>query len=224
MQPIGILGGTFDPVHFGHLRPALEVYQELKLQEVRLIPSRVPPHRKPPVASAEQRLAMVRAAIADEPGLTVDTRELERPGPSYTVDTLASLRAEIGPAPLCLIVGADAFGSLHTWHRWKELIGLGHIVVIQRPGTILPTQGEVVDLLQGRYTQDRARLAESPSGWVFHLPVTQMGISGSHIRALLAAAKSPRYLLPDSVWEIIQQQGIYEGYQVSDEDQVTGIV
>jgi nicotinate-nucleotide adenylyltransferase len=211
---IGILGGTFDPVHFGHLRPALEVYQALRLREVRLIPCRVPPHRKPPVASAEQRLAMVREAIAGEPGLTVDTRELERPGPSYTVDTLLSLRAELGPTPLCLIVGADAFGSLHTWHRWKELVELGHIVVVQRPGIIPPDHGVVVDLLQGRYAQDLVHLADNPSGWVFHLPVTQMGISGSHIRALLAAGKSPRYLLPDRVWEIIRQQGIYEGYQV----------
>jgi nicotinate-nucleotide adenylyltransferase len=215
------LGGTFDPIHFGHLRPALEVYQALNLQEVRLIPARVPPHRRPPLASAEQRLAMVRAAIAGEPGLSVDTRELERAGPSYTMDTLTSLRAELGPTPLCLIVGLDTLGTLHTWHRWKEFLQLGHLVVVQRPGAIPPTEGEVAEQLRGRSTEDAARLALRPAGLVLHLPVTQFGISGSYIRTLLAAGKSPRYLLPDGVWEIIKQQGIYCGYRVSDKE--TGI-
>lgn len=212
MRPVGILGGTFDPIHFGHLRPALELCQALGLDHVRLIPARQPPHRSAPVASPEQRAAMAQAAVAGESCLAVDTRELARPGPSYTYDTLSSLRAELGGLSLCLILGSDAFAGLHTWHRWSELIELAHIVVVQRPGAAPLAQGEVAEVLGSRYIEDPAPLHRSPAGCVLRWPVTQLAISATGIRAMIAAGKSPRYLLPDSVWELIKRDAIYRGH------------
>jgi nicotinate-nucleotide adenylyltransferase len=208
MRPIGILGGTFDPVHCGHLRPALELLTDLDLQEVRLVPCRIPPHRPAPIAGAEQRVAMLRVAVAGEPALCVDTRELSRPGPSYTVDTLAALRAELGATPLCLILGADAFAALDTWHRWGALIELAHLVVMRRPGK-MRLHSAVREHLHGRYVEHATTLAQRPCGHVLECSVTQLAISATHIRSLLARGKSPRYLLPDSVLELIRRERLY---------------
>jgi nicotinate-nucleotide adenylyltransferase len=209
MHPVGILGGTFDPVHCGHLRSALELLTELELEEVRLIPCRIPPHRAAPIAAAEQRVAMLRAAVAGESALRVDTRELSRPGPSYTVGTLASLRSELGTTPLCLILGADAFAALDTWHRWGELVELAHLVVMRRPGRA-HLHSAMRKCLQDRYVERPRALAERPCGYVLEWGVTQLAISATHIRSLLACGKSPRYLLPDSVLELIRREGLYE--------------
>ena len=161
---IGILGGTFDPVHFGHLRLAVEMYQDLGLQEVRLVPCRIPPHRNAPQASPEQRLAMLRLAIEHELGLRVDQRELQRDGPSYMVDTLQSLRDELGPdTPLSLILGMDAFDDIDTWHRWEELIQLAHFIVIQRPG-VVPHAGKAAGVLLSRYQVERAQMPGGRAG------------------------------------------------------------
>ena len=135
MKPIGILGGTFDPIHFGHLRSGLEVYESLEFEHIRLIPCGVPPHRELPIASNEQRLAMMRLAVEDNTKLIVDQRELQREGPSYTVDTLLELRQEFPDTPLCLIIGSDAFLGLDSWHQWKKIPQLAHLrllVVHQR--------------------------------------------------------------------------------------------
>ena len=132
---IGIFGGTFDPIHYGHLRPAQEAMQKLALAELRFVPAAQPPHRPPPLASAAQRLAMIELAIRDLPGFRADDRELQRGGLSYTVLTLESLRAELGNTPLCLLVGADQFRNFETWHRWQEIPDLVHLVVLNRPGT-----------------------------------------------------------------------------------------
>ena len=130
---ICILGGTFDPVHFGHLRPALDVQQALEIRCIQLLPCRVPPHRDPPQGSPEQRLELLRLAVADEPALAIDTRELVREGASYMVDTLESLRAEKGEESLCLALGMDALLGLESWNRWREIAKLCHLVVMQRP-------------------------------------------------------------------------------------------
>ena len=209
VRPIGILGGTFDPVHHGHLRLALEVYEALELQAVRLIPLGQPPHRSAPVASPELRLRMLRTAIGNELALILDDRELRRQGPSYTVDTLTDLRRELGDVPLCLLMGVDAFAALDTWHEWTRLIELAHIVVAQRPDAALPTAGPVKELFERHRTDVVSDLHQNSAGCIWLLPIPQLDISASGIRALIAAGRSPRYLLPEGVIDIINQHQVY---------------
>ena len=206
---ICILGGTFDPVHFGHLRPALDVQQALEIPCVHLLPCRIPPHRDPPQGSPEQRLELLRLAVADEPALDIDTRELDREGPSYMVDTLESLRAEKGEKSLCLALGMDALLGLQSWYRWREIAKLCHLVVMQRPGRHWPKQGALADLVSKARTGALRQLHERPAGCIFAVPVTQMAVSSTRIRGLLAAGKSPRYLLPDAVLNRIKQEKWY---------------
>jgi len=209
---IGIFGGTFDPVHFGHLRPALDVKQALGLDEMRMIPAFQPPHRTQPVANPGQRLTMLRAAVGDEPDLQVDNREMLREGESFMVDTLSSLRDESGDKPLCLVLGADAFLKLDEWHRWQEIPGLAHIVVTHRPGWQLEMNAanpELQKLWRERQVPDRAGLVDSPAGKIILQAVTSLEISATQIRALVTAGKSPRYLLPDAVWNLIRMHGLY---------------
>ena len=206
---IGVLGGTFDPIHFGHLRPALEVHESLGLQELLFIPSHVPPHRGAPAAAAGHRLAMVERAIAGVPGFRVDSRELDRSGPSYTVDTLRVLRGEIGAeCPLLLIMGLDAFAGLDTWHRWREIPTLAHVVVARRPGSTVPEDAAYLELAPA--TESRLALAGKASGLVSFQSVTQLDISATDIRERLGAGRSPRYLLPDSVWRYITEHQLYQ--------------
>jgi nicotinate-nucleotide adenylyltransferase len=208
-QPIGVFGGTFDPVHVGHLRTAHELMTALGLAEVRFVPCRLPPHRPPAVAPEALRLRMLEAALEGLPGFRVDGRELRRPGLSYMVDTLASLRQEVGDRPLCLLLGLDAFLGLPTWHRWRDIPGLAHIVVAQRPGVAQPLEGEAGDLLQARGSTNPADLAKAPAGRVLLRDVTQLEISSSAIRALVAAGGDPRFLVPDAVLELIAKTHIY---------------
>ncbi len=200
---LGILGGTFDPIHFGHLRPALEVQQALELEEVRLIPLRDPPHRNRPQTSDDQRLSMLQAAIKGLPGFRIDRQELERKGKSYTVETLRALRQEVGAKPICLLMGGDAFQQFHSWHRPDEILQLAHLVVMQRPGdSIPPGTDNIVDSAEP--------LAIAPGGCILFQPVTQLDISSTSIRALIRNHRSPRYLLPDDVLAIIQTQQLYQ--------------
>lgn len=219
-SPIGVLGGTFDPVHLGHLRTALEVLEHCRLSGVRLIPCAVPPHRPAAVASTGLRLRMLQAAVAGDSRFAVDERELRRPGPSYTVDTLLSLRAELGPVSLCLIVGADAFLGLPAWHRWREIVALCHIVVVHRPGWEL-TGGaeEVAGLLRERRSDDPEALRSSPAGAIRVQPVTALDISSSAIRVLVAGGGDPKFLVPDAVRDLISSSGCYAQPQASREAQ-----
>ena len=208
-RPIGILGGTFDPVHYGHLRPALEVLEALDLAGVRFIPCRLPSHRGQPVATPEQRLTLLQLAVADQPGFLVDDRELHRDGPSYMVDTLASLRAEVGATPLCLLLGMDAFAGLTTWRHWQEIPELAHLVVTNRPNAGPPLSNTLNELVEQRKIRQPEALRECPAGGILFQPVTQLGISATRIRHLLAQGRSPRYLLPEAVWNCIREQGLY---------------
>lgn len=199
-RPIAILGGTFDPIHHGHLRAAWEAAEFLDA-DVRLLPANVPPHREQPVASAEQRAALVHAALAGQDRLALDTRELRREGPSYTVDTLLDLRAEIGEqASLVLLVGADAFAGLPDWHRWKELFDLAHIGVLTRPGHdgVLPT--ELRTKIASRRCSDVRFVRDAPAGRVITVPVTPLEISATQVRELLTAGREPRYLVSDALF------------------------
>lgn len=206
---IGILGGTFDPVHFGHLRPALEMQQALGLDEVRLVPSHVPPHRSQPHASAQQRLAMLMAAIAGDPAFRVDTREFEREGPSYTLDTLKSLRAELADTPLCLLLGMDAFRAFASWHRWREILDYSHLVVMTRQGMPPPEHGELADFITLHRVADAATLKSRASGLLLFHTVSQLEISGTQIRKLFASGQRADFLLPERVLQLIRSEGLY---------------
>ncbi len=210
---IGILGGTFDPVHFGHLRLAEELAQKLGLSEVRFIPSGRPWHRTPPGATPMQRLEMVSRAIAGNPRFVLDEREVRKNAPGYTVETLSEVRQEIGrEQPMCLLVGADAFLGLPTWHRWRELFELAHIVVAYRPGFSL-LQEQLDDLLRKeigqRTSADPCDLQGLPGGRIMACQITPLGISATAIRAEIQAGLSPRYLLPEDVLDYIRMHQIY---------------
>lgn len=213
MQPIGIFGGTFDPIHCGHLRTAFELWQELRLAEVRLLPAGTPPHRDQLYASAELRLQMVRAAVADQPSFIVDDREVRRTGVSYSVDTLTELRREYPNRSLCLLLGMDAFLGLPHWHRWRELLGLAHIVVAHRPGWRAPTTGPLGEVMVDHGTGSIRELHTRPAGRIYVHAGTQLEISSTELRALLVAGRDPRYLVPDEVRQIILDTRCYASPQ-----------
>jgi len=200
VKPLALFGGTFDPVHLGHLSVAWEA-AELLDAEVRLLPVNVPPHRPPPIASAAQRVAMLRAALQGQSRLALDTRELDRDGPSYTIDTLRGLRAEQGHRPLVLLLGADAFAGLCGWHRWRELFEVAHIGVLSRPGIAATLPPVLADEIAGRRVADAAALHAAPAGAVLELAVTPLEISATRIRELLAAGRDPRYLVPSGLFD-----------------------
>ena len=207
--PIGIFGGTFDPIHYGHLRTAFELWQTLKLSEVRFMPSGNPPHRVRTLADAALRVAMVRAAVADQPPFVVDDREVRRAGASYTVDTLTELRAEFPDRSLCLMLGMDAFLGLPKWHQWRDLLELAHLVVAHRPGWRAPSMGPLGELLVDRGTGRIGDLHEARSGCIYIHAVTQLEISSTEVRKSIAAGRDPRYLMPDAVRAIIEDTGCY---------------
>ncbi|MDX9875153.1 MAG: nicotinate-nucleotide adenylyltransferase [Spongiibacteraceae bacterium] len=216
---VAVLGGTFDPFHNAHLRVAIELRERLGLDELRLMPSHTPPHRDRPGAQASQRLAMVRLAVADEPGLVVDDRELRRRGASYTVLSLEELRAELGPAcSLSLVMGADAFAGLQSWHRWRELLTLAHLIVVDRPGFEPPVSGELHALWQGQVAPER--LHEAVSGLLTVVAVPPLAISATQIRTLVGNGRSPRGLVPDAVWDYICRHRLYHGGNASPEEQI----
>ena len=209
MKPIGIFGGTFDPVHFGHLRTAFEMLQAMRLDEVRFLPCGDPPHRGATFADADLRYQMVQAAIHDQDGLVADDRELRRSGPSYTIDTLESLRSEFPERSLGLIIGMDAFLGLPKWHRWDEILDIAHIIVAHRPGWKAPDMGMLGDLLSEKGTHRVDDLHRATHGRIHIHAVTQLEISSTEIRELVAAGRDPRFLMPDAVKRVIEDSGVY---------------
>ncbi len=209
MKPLGILGGTFDPVHHGHLRLALEAQAALGLSAVRLIPARRQPLREQASASPAQRLEMLTRAIEGEQTLTIDDRELRREGPSYTVDTLASLRRELPGVPLCLLIGGDSWEELERWHQWRELIGLAHLVVVHRPGYAGVSESLCRERFGREPASSPAALATRPAGEVLPLALPPLAISATRIRGLIREGGNPRYLLPDSVLQYIHDHRLY---------------
>jgi nicotinate-nucleotide adenylyltransferase len=200
MRPLAIFGGTFDPIHIGHLSVAWEA-AELLDAEVCLMPASVPPHRPPPTASAQQRVAMLMAALKGQSRLTLDTRELLRAGPSYTFDTLLELRQEHGDRPLVLLVGADAFAGLPSWHRWQALLGLAHIGVLSRPGVEAVFSDELKRVIDERVVSDASSIHGNSAGCIIELAVTPLEVSATRIRELLSAGRDPRYLLPSGLFD-----------------------
>ncbi len=204
-QAIGILGGTFDPVHHGHLRLAVEVRERLGLSEVRLLPTALTNLRDAASASPAQRLAMLEAALC--PGLRADDREIRRGGRSYTIDTLIALRAEYPAASLCFVLGADAWNALPRWHRWTELLDYAHLVIATRPGA----EPDEIPQLAAAQTEDPAALHASPAGRVLVLPIPRLPISSTDLRARLREGKGIDYFTPPAVVEFIAREGLYRG-------------
>lgn len=209
MRKIGIFGGSFDPVHFGHLRPAFEILQTLALDEIRFVPAGQSPLRQTPVAPAVLRLQMLRAAVRDAAHFVVDERELHRSGPSYTVDTLTELRQEFPQAQLVLIVGMDAFLGFPEWHEWRSLFKYAHVIVAHRPGWELPGGSALADLLCERRVDSSAGLWTEAAGRVLLQPVTQLEISSTRIRAAVGAGGDPVYLVPEEVRKLILDSHCY---------------
>lgn len=207
--PIGILGGTFDPIHCGHIHLANAAFQQLDLQEVRLIPCYQPVHRAQPAASPEDRMNMVKLAIDDHTGLTMDDREIRRGGPSYMIDTLQSLRKEVGNTPLYLIMASDAFAEFNHWQRWQEIPNLTHLVIVNRPEYPLTLNSQLKKLLQEREVTDSTKLRQKPAGYIYFLHTPLLPISATEIRQLLAAGKEPKNLLPKVVWKYIQKKSLF---------------
>ncbi len=211
MRPIGIFGGTFDPIHYGHLRSAFEMLQALNFEEVLFIPCGDPPHRGVTYATSEQRLRLVKLAIGGQDGFTADDRELRRGGLSYTVDTLESLRTEFPDRSLGLIVGMDAFLGLPGWHRWDEILNVAHIVVAHRPGWKAPDMGALGQIISEYGTHRVEDLHTANAGRVHIHAVTQLEIASTEIRDLIAEGRDPRFLMPDAVRDEILNSGIYKG-------------
>ena len=208
-EPIGLFGGTFDPIHYGHLRTAFELLQLLKLSQVRFLPTGNPPHREAPLASSELRLEMVRAAVAGQPGFAVDDREIRRSGVSYSVDTLTDLRREHPQRSLCLLLGMDAFLGMPTWHRWREIFELAHVVVAHRPGWKAPITGPLGEEMVDRGTGSIWDLHGSIAGRIHVHAVTQLEIASTDLRALIVSGRDLRYLVPDAVRDLIVRTGCY---------------
>jgi nicotinate-nucleotide adenylyltransferase len=207
--PIGILGGTFDPIHYGHLRLALEVREALDLAEVRLVPNQSPPHRDAPRVDGARRATWIRDAIAQTPGLALDTCELDRPGPSYTVDTLRLLRERLPDTPLCLILGMDAFAGFLQWREPEHVLELAHLVLVPRPEHRVALGLALSNWLAERGVREPARLRAARGGLIHECAVTPLAIAARQIRMLAASGRNARYLLPDAVWSEIQREGLY---------------
>lgn len=208
-KTLGIFGGTFDPIHIGHLRMALEIKQQLRLDEMRLLPCYLPPHRPSPGATAGERVAMLQLALQDCAELVIDERELQRTNPSYTYDTLCELRAELGEeTSICLCMGMDSFATLDSWHNWDKLLPLAHIVVVARPGWFLPESGAVADLLAAQHNS-AAVIAQQAAGGIVLMEQRLLPISATDIRAQVKAGNSPQFLVPDRVWDYIRRHQLY---------------
>ncbi|MCP8686016.1 nicotinate-nucleotide adenylyltransferase [Marinobacterium sedimentorum] len=204
------MGGTFDPVHNGHLRTALEIQQWMGVEQVCLIPSKIPVHREQPGCSSEQRLAMVGLAVEQEPALRVDAREVLSDQPSYSLLTLQSLRAEIGPdRSLCMVLGMDAYLGLASWHGWEQLPDYCHIIVVCRPGYVYEPDERMQRFFRAHETRSLRTVLGSPCGRVLMHELTPLSISATQIRQLVAKGLSPRYLCPDPVWHYMQQHKLY---------------
>ncbi len=212
MKPIGILGGTFDPIHYGHLRLAEEMLELAKLKQVRFIPAGNPPHRDAPQVAAQHRSNMVKLAIADQPAFVLDEREVKKHDRCYTVDTLRELRSELGDMqPLCLLMGGDAFLQLHTWHEWEQIPDLAHIVVGYRPGFTLE-ENDTAPKLYEHYKQRLCSvgyLSQHAAGGIAELAIPKLEISATLIRARVNEHRTIRYLLPETVANYIYQNHLY---------------
>lgn len=208
-SPVLLFGGTFDPVHIGHLRMAVEAREFVAADSVWMVPCHRPSHRQTPGADSDQRLSMLQAAVAEQPGFEVDDRELKRDGASYTVDTLSEWRRELGPQrALIWCMGSDAFAAIDRWHRWRELLQLAHILVLERPGMALAGDSVAAQLMAG-HRLPVEEVAGKPAGAVLSYQPSQLSISATDVRARVMSGRSLQFLVPDAVATLIRTHGLY---------------
>ena len=205
---MGVFGGTFDPIHLGHLRTVAAVKHYLAMQRVLFVPASMPPLRDPPAAAPHQRLEMVRIAVQNVAGFELDAREVTRSGPSYTVLTLEELRSEYPGVPLCLILGLDAFLKLPQWHRWRELLGLAHVALMQRPGWQMP-EDPLPDWWSRALIDHPRQMSSEPAGRILPVDVPAVDISSTDLRDRLRAGLPVADHLPDRVQQYIKENRLY---------------
>ncbi|MFT6897520.1 MAG: nicotinate-nucleotide adenylyltransferase [Paraglaciecola sp.] len=211
LEPVqGLFGGTFDPIHNGHLKPLLEAAKQTSIKHIAVIPCHIPVHKKGPMSSSEHRLAMVELAIAPYPELTADPREIKRNQPSYSIDTLRELRVEYPRAPLCFFIGMDSLISLTTWHEWQALSDYCHLVVCGRPGYAAQLPPELLSTLHKRQITDPQILHQQLAGCIYVAQTTLLDISSTDLRQRLAKGQSTLSMLPAKVLAYIQQHKLYQ--------------
>lgn len=206
---LGVFGGTFDPVHYGHLKTAWHVHQALQLTSTLMIPLGIAVHRQQPKASADQRFQMLSAAVNEFSGLVADSREIDRPGDSYTVDTLKTIRQDFKKEPVCLIIGTDAFNQFHRWHQPQTILELAHLVVMHRPGISVSITPEN-QFLQQHLCESANALHQKTSGYIHSLQVPQLDISSTLIRQRIQHGSPVSDLLPQAVEQLIRQWALYQ--------------
>ena len=210
-QPVGILGGTFDPVHSGHLHLATTFLNQLKLAKVLFVPIYNPPHRPAPLASPEQRLEMLKLAVENHPHLKIDDCELQRGGVSYTIDTLRCIREKIGETPLCLIMGMENFNTLNSWHQWQSLLDYAHIVIANRPGNNDEIYNiEIKKFMDNFITTSVTNLHDQAEGHIIRLDTPMLDVSSTQIRNNFQSGRETEPLLPEKVLDFIQTHHLYK--------------
>lgn len=208
-QGIGILGGTFDPIHNGHIQIAEIVLQALQLERIEFIPCFQPPHRQQPIASPEDRLVMVKLATQFHPHFHVNAIEMERQGVSYSVDTLTVLRKQLPHQPLCFIIGADAFSVFHHWHEWQKIPALVHLIIVGRPSAEAPSDPDIQSLIHTRETRDIAELKKNNAGYIYFVNNELIDISATKIRKAIQSGEKNIIGLDESVEKYIIDHGVY---------------
>jgi len=208
-EPLAFFGGTFDPVHYGHLKCADQARQVLGLENLYLLPAGTPPHRTTPFTTAAQRMEMLGLALADFPSLAIDDREIRRSGPSYMVDTLKELRAEFPQRPLLLLIGQDAVNYLHTWYEWEQLFELTHLVTFPRPGAEPQYRQDLARQIERRSCADLRSLLDMEVGGVLHLELELIDISATSIQSIIRLGRSPRGMSPQAVLDYINENRLY---------------
>lgn len=212
MKPIGIFGGTFDPVHFGHLRVILEILENFDLAELCVVPCKTPPIKDAAIASSKQRLEMLQLALEKQKNVSINDIEIKRDGPSYTFDTLSAFKNKSPDKQLLLVLGTDAFLSLNHWYKWQEILNLTHIIVIHRPGWNIDgdqINKDIKSLLKNNLVNDKSALNDSDAGKILLFPIRKLDISSSGIRKIIADGKSPHYLLPQIIADYISKNNLY---------------
>ena len=208
-KPVGILGGTFDPIHLGHIKIAEFILQKCALQKIIFIPCNIPAHRHKPVATPEQRLAMIKLAIEKHPNFILDDREIKRAGKSFMLNTLKSLKQDYPENPLILIMGFDTFVQFNTWYQWEKLMDYTHLVVINRPGVKIELPIVIKNLLQNIEVFDPQVLTTKQNGLIYQSHIDPIPVSATQIRQQLHNNQTPIDTLPENVYNYIRNKRLY---------------